>query len=205
RLWNAETGKKVKEWRQSRAMVFFTPDSRALIISHDGEFSFHDVQTLEPIRRIRRDVAQYPGHVAFSRDGLMALEMAPGVVHLRDAAPDRTVARLEDPHGDRAGWMGFPPDGTQLVVTAGYAKAVHVWDLRAIRQRLKGMGLDWAWPEFPPAAKADGAGQRHAELAWKVQIVESDAQRAQSLITRGDVWKAQGKLAEAVASYRNAL
>src|SRR5262249_56613684 len=98
RLWNAETGKKVKEWRQSRAMVFFTPDSRALIISHDGEFSFHDVQTLEPIRRIRRDVAQYPGHVAFSRDGLMALEMAPGGVHLRDAATDRTVARPEQPH-----------------------------------------------------------------------------------------------------------
>jgi tetratricopeptide (TPR) repeat protein len=53
--------------------------------------------------------------------------------------------------------MGFTPDGTQLVVTASYVRAVHVWDLRAIRQRLKGMGLDWDWPEFPPAAANDAA------------------------------------------------
>ena len=135
-----------------RRMVFFTPDSRALIICRGDEFSFWDVETLQPIRRLRRDVAHYPGHVAFSPDGgLMALEMAPAVIHLKDVATGRTVAKLEDPHGDRAGWMSFTPDGTQLVVTAPYAKAVHVWDLRAIRQRLKEMGLDWDWPEFPPA------------------------------------------------------
>src|SRR5262245_20662828 len=94
-----------------------------------------------------------PGEVAFSPDGkLMALEMAPGSVHLKDAATDRTVARLEDPHGDRGGWMGFTPDGTQLVVKALYARCIHVWDLRLIRQRLKEMRLDWDWPEFTPDA-----------------------------------------------------
>jgi tetratricopeptide (TPR) repeat protein len=81
----------------------------------------------------------------------MALEMAPAVIDLREVATGRIVAKLEDPHGDRAGWMGFTPDGTQLVVAAHYAKAIHVWDLRAIRQRLKLMGLDWDWPEFKPA------------------------------------------------------
>jgi hypothetical protein len=153
RLWNAATGKMVHEWTLSvvTAMVFFTPDSRELIISHRDEFGFHDVETLKPSRRIRRDVALLPGHVAFSPDGgLMALEMAPGIVHLKDAATARTVAKLEDPHGDRAGWMSFTPNGTQLVVTAPYSRAVHVWDLRAIRQRLKEMDLDWDWPEFPP-------------------------------------------------------
>ena len=89
----------------------------------------------------------------------MALEMAPGVIHLKDVATGRTVAKLEDPHGDRAGWMGFTPDGTQLVVTAPYAKAIHVWDLRAIRQRLKAMGLDWDWPEFPPADPGSKAAE----------------------------------------------
>ena len=136
------------------------PDSRVLIISRGDEFSFHDVETLEPVRRIRRDVTLYPGHVAFSPDGrLMALEMAPGIIHLKDAASARTIARLEDPHGDRAGWMSFTPDGTQLVVTARYAKAVHVWDLRAIRQRLKGLGLDWDWPEFQPATSVSKAAE----------------------------------------------
>ena len=100
---------------ESKRYVFFTPDSRALIIARGDEFSFWDVATLQPIRRLRRDVAQYPGHVAFSPDGrLMALEMAPAVIHLKEVATGRTVAKLEDPHGDRATWQGFTPDGTQL-------------------------------------------------------------------------------------------
>ena len=120
RLWNADTGQMVHEWVVGkRTLVFFTPDSRALIISRGDEFSFWDVETLQPIRRLRRDVAQFPGCVAFSPDGrLMALEMAPAVIHLKEVATGRTVARLEDPHGDRATWQGFTPDGTQLVVVA---------------------------------------------------------------------------------------
>jgi serine/threonine protein kinase/WD40 repeat protein len=153
RLWNVGTGEMAHEWAVGKqADVFFTPDSRALVIAGGDEFSFWDVQTFERIRQLRRDVTQYPGWVAFSPDGkLMALEMAPGVLHLMETATGRTVARLEDPHGDRATWQAFTPDGTRLVVVARYANAIHVWDLRAIRARLKEMNLDWDWPEFPPA------------------------------------------------------
>jgi WD40 repeat protein len=155
RLWNVGTGAMVHEWVVGmQTCVSFTPDSRALIIARGDEFSFWDVATLQPVRRLSRDVTQFPGWVAFSADGrLMALEMAPGVLHLKEAATGRTVAKLEDPHGDRAGWQGFTPDGTRLVVVATFASAVHVWDLRAIRARLKAMNLDWDWPEFPPAAE----------------------------------------------------
>jgi WD40 repeat protein len=153
RLWNADTGQMVQVWGLGkRVFVFFTPDSRALVISRDNEFSFWDVATLQPIRRLAREVAQFPGHVAFSPDGkLMAVEMAPAVLPLKEVATGRTVALLADPHGDRATWQGFTPDGTQLVVVARYASAIHVWDLRAIRARLKDMNLDWDWPAFPPA------------------------------------------------------
>jgi WD40 repeat protein len=153
RLWNAQTGKMVHEWvLGSITTVDFTPDSRALITCRGDGFTFWDVDTLRQVRRLDREVPHYPGFIAFSRDGkLMALEMEPAVIHLKEVATGRTVARLEDPHGDRAGWMGFTPDGTQLVVAAGYARAIHVWDLRVIRGRLKGMGLDWDWPEFRPA------------------------------------------------------
>jgi eukaryotic-like serine/threonine-protein kinase len=183
RLWNAETGEMVHEWVTGKqTQVFFTPDSRALIISRGDEFSFWDVATLRPIRRLRRDVAVYPGHVAFSPDGrLMALEMAPAVVHLKEVATGRTVARLEDPHGDRATWQGFTPDGTQLVVAATYASAVHVWDLRAIRARLKDMNLDWDWPEFPPAATGTplvGPGAIEVLLADRPRLALSREQRA---------------------------
>ena len=156
-----DTGQMVHEWVVGKqTIVFFTPDSRALIIARGDEFSFWDVETLQPIRRLRRDVAHYPGHVAFSPDGrLMALEMAPAVIHLKEVATGRTVAKLEDPHGDRATWQGFTPDGTQLVVVARYASAIHIWDLRAIRTRLKDMNLDWDWPEFPPAATGNLAAE----------------------------------------------
>ena len=174
RLWSAQTGEMVKEWMVFRPKVFFTPDSRALIVSQDGEVSFWDVTTLQRLRWIRRDVAQHPGHVAFSPDGrLMAFEMAPGIIHLKDAASDRTVARLEDPHADRAYWMSFTPDGTQLVVMTHLPIAVHVWDLGAIRQRLKGMDLDWEWPEFPPG-KSGELGQRYGEPVWRAHIVAAE-------------------------------
>jgi WD40 repeat protein/tRNA A-37 threonylcarbamoyl transferase component Bud32 len=166
RLWNAVTGERVHEWVVGKqTFVFFTPDSRTLVMSRGDEFSFWDVETLQPIRRLPRDVTPFPGWVAFSPDGkLMALEMAPGVFHLDEVTTGRTVARLEDPWGDRPTWHGFTPDGTRLVVVSNYASAVHVWDLRAIRTRLKDMNLDWDWPAFPPAP----AGTAPAPLTVEV-------------------------------------
>ena len=154
RLWNARTGALVHEWPVHRASVTFTPDSRVLVLSLGHEFRFHDVVSKELMLRIRCDVAMHPGYIAFApATGLMALELAPGVVHLKEIATGKTVARLEDPHGDRASWMGLASDSGRLAVVAQYARAIHVWDLRAIRGRLKTMSLDWDWPEFPAGSK----------------------------------------------------
>src|SRR5262249_28935373 len=162
------TGGMVHEWVLGpMTLVCFTPDSRTLVSCRADAFTFWDVETFQPIRRLDKEGALYPGHVAFSADGkLMALEMAPGVLPLKEVATARTVAKLEDPHGDRAGWLGFSPDGTRLVVAAPYAKAIHVWDLRALRARLKGTGLDWDWPEFRPV----DPGAKAAELV-KVEVL----------------------------------
>jgi tetratricopeptide (TPR) repeat protein len=94
----------------------------------------------------------------------MALEMAPAVIHLKEVTTGRTVARLEDPHGDRATWLGFTPDGTRLVAVAHFGGVIHVWDLRAIRAGLKAMSLDWDLPEFPSPAAEDGAGPATIEV-----------------------------------------
>jgi serine/threonine protein kinase/WD40 repeat protein len=154
KLWNARTGALVHEWPVHRASVTFTPDSRVLVLGLGHEFRFHDVTTKELVLRISRDVAMHPGYVAFAPTaGLMALEMAPGIVHLKEIATGRTVARLEDPHGDRTAWLGLASDAGRLAVVSNYARAVHVWDLRAIRGRLKTMSLDWDWPEFSAVSK----------------------------------------------------
>jgi serine/threonine protein kinase/WD40 repeat protein len=180
RLWNVGTGQMVHEWRVGiQTFVLFTPDSRKLIISRGDEISFWDVETLQPTVRLRRDVAQIPSYVAFSPDGkLMALEMSPAIIHLKEVANGRTVAKLEDPHGDRATWHGFTPDGTQLVVVSSYSGAIHIWDLRSIRTRLKEMNLDWDWPEFsrariplpPREGLGEGTGQTESETSRFAQM-----------------------------------
>jgi serine/threonine protein kinase/WD40 repeat protein len=175
RLWNANTGRMLREWPRDGAQtrVFFTPDSRELIIARSDKFDFWNtanVETPDPTRTIPRGVAHYPGYVCFSPDGrLMALEKVPGVIHLMDAATHRTVARLEDPSGDRASWFGFSPDGTQLAVVALYAKAVHLWDLAALRSKLKWMGLDWDWPEFA-AVESRTAESRAGDSMLQVNV-----------------------------------
>jgi tetratricopeptide (TPR) repeat protein len=111
--------------------------------------------------------------------------MAPAVLHLKEVATGRTIAQLEDPQGDRANWQRFTPDGTQLVVMAGYARAIHIWDLRAIRTRLKDMNVDWDWPEFPAPTGTPSAqvtiDVRPGDLA-KTSLTR--AQRAQLDIER---------------------
>jgi serine/threonine protein kinase/WD40 repeat protein len=151
RLWDARTGALAREWPVYRATVAFTPNGRVLVLGLGHEFRFHDVATGDLVLRVGRDVAMHPGFVTFApAAGLMALEVAPGVVHLKEIASGRTVARVEDPHGDRAAWLGLASDGGRLAVVDRYARAVHVWDLRAIRERLKAMNLDWG----PPASTA---------------------------------------------------
>lgn len=81
---------------------------------------------------------------------MMALEISPGVIHLKEVPTGQTIAKLENPFRERSTWMAFNADGTKLIVASRYAKTIHVWDLARIRAGLKPMGLDWRWPEFPP-------------------------------------------------------
>ena len=172
RLWDGPTGNLIKEFEAGlTARVYFTPDDREMIISRSKEFTFRDLKTLEVSRRLPRQIGLHPGHVAFTSDAkVMALEMAPGLIHLKEISSGRTLAKLEDPEGNLCTWMGFTPDGTQLVVAARYAGAIHRWDLRAIRARLKTMKLDWDWPEFPAATPAESMlSQYHRPM--RVEVV----------------------------------
>jgi WD40 repeat protein len=155
KLWDGQSGELLGDLdTRSHQRIFFTPDGREFLIAGEKEFTFHDVKTLEVSRRMPREPGLHPGHVAFSADGkLMAMEVATGLIQLTETTSGRVVARLEDPRGDLATWMSFTRDGTQLIVAARYAGAIHRWDLRAIRARLKPMKLDWDWPEFAPSQR----------------------------------------------------
>ena len=104
----------------------------------------------------------------------MALEMAPGVIHLKEVPTDRTVAQLQDPFADRSFWLTFGADGTKLIAISSWASAVHVWDLRAIRARLKPMGLDWDWPEFAPPHPTQDSHLSAARHHLKIRVVGAE-------------------------------
>jgi serine/threonine protein kinase/WD40 repeat protein len=167
-LWNLESGKLVKDGVVGlETKVAFTPDSLELILERGNQFQFLKVGTLENSYQLKREIGLYPGNVAFSPDGkLMAVEIAPAVIHLKDVSTGRIVAQFEDPFGDRSNMILFTHEGTKLIVLSTYPSAVHIWDLRAIRSRLKPLGLDWDWPEFSePPVETALSNSLHASVA----------------------------------------
>lgn len=151
RLWEIASGTMVHDWILGNKMsVAFSPDSRTLITCRSDEFSFWDVASLQRVDRLLSPGNDALRIVAFSPDGqLMAAALAPSIVQLISAASGQILAKLEDPHGERLSWIGFNADGTCLLASTNSSKALHVWDLARIRGRLKVMGLDWEWPDFP--------------------------------------------------------
>ncbi len=105
-----------------------------------------EVGTWREVRRFER------GNFVFSPDSrLLAINDVYSVIRLLETTTGREVARLTGPDPTWYGPACFTPDGTRLVATCSSPTALYVWDLRLIRQQLKELGLDWDWPDFPPA------------------------------------------------------
>jgi WD40 repeat protein len=173
RLWEAPTGRKVREWTGlHQPRVFFAPDNRELLICQGDKCTAWNVETGQPGRQSPSEVALYSSFVAFSPDGrLMARQAAPGIVEISEVATGRTSARLADPFGDRAGWIAFTPDNRRLVVTAGYGRVVHVWELDTMRRRLAARGLSGDWPGFAPLADAPPPSAAANHRAATIEVI----------------------------------
>jgi WD40 repeat protein len=129
-----------------------------LVTSTGEEYRFWKAGSWKPIHRIARDRAgDLPGPMAFSPDSnLMALAHSRSLIRLIDLASKQEIATLESPVDQPLLSLCFSPDGSRLV-TSGGPRGLQLWDLRAIRQRLKSMLLDWQLPDYPPAGKAKRA------------------------------------------------
>src|SRR5579885_890309 len=94
--------------------------------------------------------------LGFSPDGrLVIVKDASKALRLVETETGRTLARLESPDLCDVGTAAFSPDSSRLVVSTPDGPAVHVWDLRAIRRQLAGMGLDWDAPALSDDDPAD--------------------------------------------------
>jgi tetratricopeptide (TPR) repeat protein len=139
--------------------VLFSPDGKWLMTTNPA-CRLWAVDTWEQARRIDGI------GLAFSPDGrLLVVQDASKVLRLVETETGRTLARLESPDECAVQWATFSPDGSRLVVTTNDAPCVHVWDLRAIRRRLVGMGLDWDAPPFPLAETSTAETEHSTGLA----------------------------------------
>src|SRR5262245_58236047 len=156
RVWDAESGQQVHELPlEGSTFAKFSPDGRWLMTISWGavrDCRLWEVGTWREVRRF-----SYAGF-AFSPDSrLLVINDVFSVIRLVETATGQEVARLTGPEPSWYQPACFTPDGTRLIATASGHAALYVWDLRLIRQQLKELGLDWDWPEFPPAGPTSQA------------------------------------------------
>jgi WD40 repeat protein/tetratricopeptide (TPR) repeat protein len=147
KVWEAATGKLVKELPvPGLCGVAFSPDGRWLLTTGGG-CRLWEVGSWNEWWKV--DGASG----CFSPDGrLLAVEDTPGAVRLLRPQDRTELTRLEAPEQTRLMPRCFTPDGTRLIAVGVETQALHVWDLRAVRECLAELGLDWDLPPYPPAA-----------------------------------------------------
>ncbi|MBX9628338.1 MAG: hypothetical protein K2X82_31350, partial [Gemmataceae bacterium] len=150
----------------------FTPDGRTLIVGTYGAFTFWDVGTWSAAgRRDREPGCDHPGRVAFTAGGALAAWVVGRETVLVTDAGGRPLARLPVAGGGRARQPLFSPDGRTLAVLTG--ADLHLWDLPAVREGLREVGLDWADDQPPPpgpppsAAEVRVAGAHRLRAGWR--------------------------------------
>ena len=152
-IWDASTGKRVAALPMLAAKsAAFSTDDRWLVTENQtwDTTDWHEVRNI-------------PGR-CFTADGKMvAAESKLGSIQLVESATGRIVVTLAAPDPIRYIPSAFSADGSRLLAIDENNAAVHVWDLRRIRAQLKEIGLDWDWPEFPPAPP-----EEHAPIELKL-------------------------------------
>jgi len=127
----------------------FSPDGRWLAV-HGDVFDLRRVGSWAAAPPL-----PYPdgrptlGAAAFSPDGrVLAVVEDQGLVRLFDLDTWKSLGLLQPPMPGPINALAFSPDGTLLTAACARGR-LRMWDLRAIRQELVALNLDWDLPAPP--------------------------------------------------------
>ncbi len=151
RIWDIRNAKVARQLSGSRCgFGAFSPDNKWLVASIGTECSIWEVGSWNCLHSFERHgAADLPGPVAISKDcRMVAVAYSRRVVRLLESATWRELAALEPPDSSELLDLRFSPDGSLLAAVSW--DAIHLWDLRSIRQQLAGMKLDWDLPPLSP-------------------------------------------------------
>jgi hypothetical protein len=113
---------------------------------------------------------------------LLALEDVPSVVRLVRTTTGKEVARLTAPEQTRLKPQCFTPDGSQLITWGDESRALHIFDLRAIRQQLRELGLDWSDEPLPAPA------EKRSPPPLDVRVVGADSMGRNPMALNAAAW-----------------
>ncbi|MGA2248907.1 MAG: hypothetical protein ABSH48_28470, partial [Verrucomicrobiota bacterium] len=164
-IWDARSGELVRTLPLlHRTLATFSPDGRWLATS-TSEYQLWEVGSWHPKGPPKPgcQVAHW-NYTAFSPDGqVMARTMDGTKIQLLETLTEKPLATLEAPESIGLGEFQFSPDGSHLAVMQ-QDQQVQLWDLRLIRQDLKGMHLDWDAPPFSPVEQSANASPVSLEI-----------------------------------------
>jgi len=149
KVWDAASGAEVKKFPVlGLCRVAFSPDDRWLLTTGGG-CRLWKVGSWEEVHKV--------GGVfgCFSPDGgVLAVNDSAGAIRLIRPDSGMTLLRLEAPEQTRLNPRGFTPDGARLIAVGTDTQALHIWDLRVVRQGLRELGLEGDLPSYPSPAAA---------------------------------------------------
>ncbi|MFF2554388.1 AAA family ATPase [Nocardia sp. NPDC058058] len=132
RIWDAKTGKLLREWAAKEARVFavaFSPDGKRIITGgEDGAVYFWDAGTGESQGQMTEGQKGFVFSVAFSPTGdLIASGAADRYVRIWDTAAKSPVGKQPGGQGDSVTQVAFTPD-SKYIISASHDGIVRVWD-----------------------------------------------------------------------------
>ncbi len=159
KIWDAATGAHIADLPVGPyGSVRFSPDSHWLVTTSGG-MRLWKVGTWTEGPRLQTTALDC-GFAFSSESKIMAIGDGKGVVRLLVTETGNELARLTSPEPTRLIPLHFSPDGTNLVTVGAESSALHIIDLRVIREQLVELGLDWDQPSYPPAKLANSAPLR---------------------------------------------